>query len=428
MTGRSRLARLLVLALATSLVAIPDRGASADASDGPIDPVTRSIVQERGISVAEAKLRSDWQIRGAALEELAAKRLGVRFGGVWIGVQDDRVKLGVVAVDATGRAAAEDLIATADLADGADTVSVRYALSQLEAANRWIGDRLQAANAGQRHTMMTGLRPDLNAVEMTLPSGRPMSTAQRSLVDDAVARFGPMLRFAVGSGRLVPTSCGYPYCDVPLRAGIRIYSRNGSRTSICTGGFLARSNSDQTLYMFTAGHCVRDGFTGTWFTRLTNGSEVAIGPVHNWQFAFNGDQGGDMAIIKVNDPGYWMARAWVFVTAGADTVRNEAYPIYGITGSRMHERICTTGGSYGRTDCGRITGLNQTATYNGQTIRQLGRSNLCTAGGDSGGPVYSNGLARGLNVAADGVTPCDSYFQGISAAQAWLRVTVARSG
>ena len=388
----------------------------------PVDAVTADIMSDRGISLDEAQRRAGWQRRSETLQSTASTALGKDFGGVWIGA-DDRVKLGV-ASSASVSAAARS-VELSGLQDGADVVSVQHPLATLATVNDWIGGRLAAVNKGEYWTLTSGLRTDLNAVEVELPASHALTRAQRSLVDQAKARFGNMLRVTTGRGHYEPTSCTYPYCDAPLRGGVRIYAKSGSTTVGCTGGFVARSWSDQKLYLFTAGHCVSGGFTGTWYTRTSSNTEVAIGAVHNWVFGFNGDQGGDMAIIAINSIAYWAPQAFVFVTASPLTARNELYPIRGTSTTGVGKRVCVTGAKYGHSDCGVVTAVDQTITYGGKTIRRLGRSNMCGVQGDSGGPVYSDGLARGLLVAGTG---CDQYFQSISLAEDYLRVDVAHTG
>lgn len=393
---------------------------------GPVDPVTADIMRERGVSLGEAQRRTEWQRRAETLQATAATELGSdSFGGVWMGLDDDRVKLGVVGGATGPNTASARAVTRSGLDDGADVVPVRYSLNTLTAANDWIAKRFAAANKGQKRTLMTGIRTDLNTVQLGVPAGK-LAPAQQALVDAAKARFGDMLRFETRTGELIPTSCTYPNCDAPLRGGVRIYTRKaGAPGKACTGGFVARSWSDQKLYLFTAGHCVRDGYTGTWYTRTSNGTEVAIGAVHNWVFGWSGDYGGDMAILRIDSIARWAPQPYVFVTDGPTTVRNELYRIYSTSTTPMHTRICTTGGSYGRTDCGRVLELDVTGNYLGREIHRLGRSNICSTEGDSGAPVFSDGKARGLHVARTKNTSCDTFFQSISLAEDYLRVDVA---
>jgi streptogrisin C len=127
-TGRS-IAAVLVAVIAGVGGATP----TASAQTAPVRPetasvdaVTRAVMQERGISLEEARRRAQWQRRSAQLERLAAAELGDAFGGVWIGADDDRVKVGIVTGVVGAVKAATRSINLSELRDGADLVPVRH--------------------------------------------------------------------------------------------------------------------------------------------------------------------------------------------------------------------------------------------------------------------------------------------------------------
>jgi len=228
-----------------------------------------------------------------------------------------------------------------------------------------------------------------------------------------------MLRTGTYQGTPSFRACAYPYCDPPLRGGIRILGGGGS----CTGAFLARSRSDNRLYQFTAGHCAYFGGTGTWSTRFANGELHAIGAIGDrWRLG----SAGDMAIIQVANPDGWRARTWVNVTASSYTSANQQYPIKADGGSWVGMRICTTGGSYGKSDCGNVQKLGVTFTAEGITVPNLGESNVCAVSGDSGAPMFASNTAYGLM--SGGYSLCDTVYQGIHAAENALNVNVAFDG
>jgi hypothetical protein len=425
----------LATMLATMVLAAVASPAAADPQPSPtgeIDLAARYLAAERGVSLAEAQRRIGWQKLAPQLAEEAAARLGDRFGGVWIDAAgQDRVRIGVLgggsaAARASARASARSAATAVGLGEATDTVAVRHSMVELERGNAWLAAQIATVNtdAGALSTggpggvptggLTAGIRPDVNAIELQLPVLGTLTPAQSALVDEARRRLGDALRVGTYTGRATARACRYPYCDPPLRAGIRI--ANSGRS--CTGAFIARSRVDSTLYQFTAGHCVAGGFTDTWYTHFPDGSTHAIGPRHNSRFS----SGGDMAILRINNPTGWHPRAWVYVTSGPDTTADTTYHISSDGTSVVGMRICTTGAAFGRSDCGKVTQLGVTATYDGVTVTGLGRGSFCGVGGDSGAPMYASHLAYGLQVA--GYSLCDSLYQGIHAAENAMNVNV----
>jgi hypothetical protein len=378
----------------------------------PADVAAVSLAADRGIPLAQAQARMVWQAAAPGLADTLSTQAG--YGGVWIDPADgDRVKVGVVGGAAPARAAAT----AAGLAGAVDVVPVRHSMAQLEAANGWLSRQLARVNPGAAGTLTAGLRPDRNAVELLVPAKAALTPAQQAVLDSARARFGAMLLTGTYAGTPVSRACSYPYCDPPLRAGVRITNAGVG----CTAGFLARSRSDNKLYQFTAGHCALGGHTGTWSTAFANREPHAIGAIGS---RFRVGSAGDEAVMAVANPAGWQARAWVYVTASPFTARDEQYTIGADGGSVIGMRICTTGAFYGRTDCGVVQRLGVTVTYSsGQTVTGLGEGNICGTGGDSGAPVYANHIAYGLQVA--GFAECGTYFQGIRGAENALNVDVA---
>jgi hypothetical protein len=380
------------------------------------DGEASAFARERGIPIAAATQRLDWQRAAPDLAVRLTTDLEARFGGVWIDVQDnDRVKVGVVGVaDAPSQAivwrAAQDLGVDA----GVDLVPVRYPARDLDRHNAWLSGEVARVNAGATVTLTAGLRTDLNAVELQTPSLGVLTSSQSALVADATHRLGSALIVASYSGVPRPWGCSYPYCDPPLRGGIRIWgSQHG-----CTGGFIARSRADAKLYQFTAGHCIDGGANDDWYTLFTNGEAHAIGDWHHWKWASS----GDMAIVHIdNEPG-WNPRGWVQVTSGPDTTADSTYHISSDNYSVIGMRICISGSYYGRSDCGRVTHLGVTVTYGHVTVHNLGRSTACGGPGDSGGPMYAHHVAYGLVLG--GYSECQSFYQGIRAAEHDMNVDI----
>lgn len=408
------LAALVVVGVVVPALAGPADGASAAPAGpaAPPDAAALSLAADRGIPLAEAQTRMAWQAAAPGLADTLSAQPG--YGGAWIDPADgDRVKVGMV----SGGSRVASAAAAKGLTGAVDVVPVRWTAVQLNAANDWLAQQLTRVNAGTKGTLAAGLRPELNSVELLTPAGQPLTEAQQAVVERARTRFGTMLRIGTYAGTTEATACSYPYCDAPLRAGVRI-TNSGSG---CTAGFLARSRTDNVLYQFTAGHCAINGYNDTWSTALANRAPRDIGAIGN-RFVFGA--GGDAAIIQVADPAFWVARAWVQVTGVAgETTRDDQYTIGADGGTMVNMRICATGAFTGSTQCGNVLRLGQTRTYLGRTVTGLGESSICAVGGDSGAPVYASNTAYGLIVARDSL--CDSFYQGIRGAENALNVNVA---
>ncbi len=381
----------------------------------PLDEVV-GLARERNITAAEAQVRLQWQQRAPALVDAAQASLGEAFGGVWIDPSDgDRVKIGVTALQsgntklsAVARGAAE----TVGLLEAHDVVRVQHSLHELERANAWLSDEVARVNQGASEHLSAGLRIDRNAVYLHVPVSGDLSAEQRALVALASATLDDALVIDARANKYSAYACTYPFCDPPLRGGIRIMNAAKS----CTGGFVARSNVDNKLYMMTAGHC-GFGAQGVWWTDFQDSSAHNIGSTWHWEW----NSGGDMSIITVDNVAGWSPRGWVEVTAGPFTTANSQYPITSTNWSVTGQRVCTTGSFFGRSDCGIVQELSVTATYGGVTVNNLAQTNLCGINGDSGAPIYSSNVAYGMLVAG---TPgqCDILYQGIRWAEAVLNV------
>ena len=372
------------------------------------------FARERGISLDEARQRLSWQQVAPDLGERLDPALGARYGGIWIDVRDgDRIKVGVVdGPDAETSAAVRQAAEELGVIEGYDLVPVRYPMAELEGDNDWLGAEIARVNRDTSATLTAGLRPDLNAVELQAPVDGVLTTAQQELIGEATDRLGDRLVAGSYQGRPTARGCAYPYCDPPLRGGIRITNGAG-----CTGAFVAQSKVDDKLYQFTAGHCAPNHYSN-WSTKFTDGSSHVVGPVWTWWW----HGGGDMAILRINNVPGWNPKAWVYVTDGPDTTADSTYHISSDKLSVLGMRICTTGAYYGRSDCGYVTQLGLTMTYDNVTVHHLGRASFCGTQGDSGSPMYALHVAYGLQVA--GFSECDSVYQGIRAAETVLNVNV----
>ncbi len=416
-----------------------------------------SFAQDRGISEEIAQERLQYQARATALNLVAADQLGSAFGGVWIDVKDDdRLKVGVMtAVPAVSGLASGDsslidlideleyerilvktteesvhvtlnsefeirdvalnVIESLQLTSVTDIVKVNRSLTELKKANSWIANQL--VMDPELKNIIVGIRTDLNAIELQTQRGRPILPKTQAFIDKVRSVLGDGLIVSTYEGPTQALACNYPYCDPPLRGGNRITNNNRG----CTNAFVAQSKIDSKMYQFTAGHCVTSPFDDSWATLFSDNSFHLIGGRHNSIFG----NSGDMAILLINNVPGWDPENWVHVTSGPDTTADTEYEITKEGVSVIGMRICTTGGYYGRSDCGTVTQLGVTVNYGGQTVSDLGRSSFCVIPGDSGAPIYASHTAYGLVVArTTGSEECDTFYQGINRAEKLMNVNI----
>jgi hypothetical protein len=411
---RTRVLGIAAIVLATLALLPP---ATASAADDPTANEAAGFARERGISLAEAQQRLIWQIVAPDVAEQLEQSLPETFGGVWIDTRDgDRVKVGLAPkLDEASVAVVKKTAEGAGLTEF-DMVAVPRSLATLTSGMTWLGEEIARVNPGARVKLAAGVRTSQNVLHLTLPRGT-LSTAQADLVATAAKTFGEGLVIDGAAGAFIPyASCVYPYCDTPLRGGVKI----NYPTTWCSSAFTAQSKVDSVYYLITAGHCAENHYN-TWSTKFTDLSVHNVGPVWHWEY----NSAGDMAILRVSNPGGWTPKPWVQVTSGPDTTANDTYTISSDKLSVEGMRICVTGAAFGRTDCGYVTELDFTTDYGGgPTVHHLGRSSACGMGGDSGAAMYASHVAYGLMVGGNADDGCDTIYQGIRATETMLNVNV----
>jgi streptogrisin C len=442
-TTRWGLRRLMMLGLVGLLLAVmlasqADAGgvSGTGAADPPpyladaADPAVTTLASDLGISIRQAQRRIGWQEPAIKLAGELERALGDRYGDLWFDPADGgRVKVGIVGGDT---ALAARLIARRKLTAVTDLVPVRHSYAELKQAAAWLTAETTRANPRPANGLVKGLTvwrlPDKNAVELDLPRGQRLTTAQQATVAAARRRLGDKLTFGTWSGQTRDLSCAWGGgefdCDPPLRGGVMMYLRNsqGGYDPQCTVGFNAKSTVDGKWYVLTAGHCGAPGTTFYVYQRRTGRFHV-LGHMHNRVRA--GDD--DFGIITIDNVPGWDPRPWVYVHAWtgpvAGTTTDPSYPIYGTGGSKLGMRVCVSGAIKG-TSCGNVEVLGGGSQA---------RVNLCATDGDSGAPIFSGQKAYGLLTGANTpdpqdppLGPCeDRLYQGIAEATQRLYVAVA---
>ncbi|MGW1209583.1 S1 family peptidase [Streptomyces sp. NPDC002499] len=186
---------------------------------------------------------------------------------------------------------------------------------------------------------------------------------------------------------------------------------NGAQPILSTGGRCSAGfnvTNGQSDFILTAGHC---GPTGSlWFADDQGTQQVGKTVQQNFP-------GSDFSLVQ-----YASGTAG----AGADVVsigNGNGVRITGVGDPSVGERVFRSGSTSGLRD-GQVTGLNATVNYPEGTVTGLIETNVCAEPGDSGGPMFSEGIALGITSGGSG--DCTSggttFFQPVTKAMTALNV------
>ncbi|MEV6760387.1 S1 family peptidase [Streptomyces sp. NPDC051105] len=191
---------------------------------------------------------------------------------------------------------------------------------------------------------------------------------------------------------------------------------NGAQPILSTGGRCSAGfnvTNGQTDFILTAGHC---GPANTiWFDDSQGNQQ--LGTTINTQFP-----GSDFSLIQYAD-GKAGDNADVVAIGNGQGVR-----ITGAADPTVGQKVFRSGSTSGLHD-GTVTALNATVNYPEGTVTGLIQTNVCAEPGDSGGPLFSEGIALGVtsggsgDCTAGGVT----FFQPVTRAMAALNVQLLGS-
>ncbi|WP_282700612.1 S1 family peptidase [Streptomyces sp. CC219B] len=174
----------------------------------------------------------------------------------------------------------------------------------------------------------------------------------------------------------------------------------------CSAGF--NVTDGQGEFILTAGHCGPNG--SVWFADERGAQQVGQTVRQNFP-------GGDFSLVR-----YASGEAG----DGADVVAvgdGKGVRITGAGDPAVGQRVFRSGSTTGLRD-GTVTALNATVNYPEGTVTGLIETNVCAEPGDSGGPLFSEGIALGLTSGGSGdcVTGGTTFFQPVTKAMAELGV------
>ncbi|TWF83377.1 S1 family peptidase [Streptomyces capillispiralis] len=186
---------------------------------------------------------------------------------------------------------------------------------------------------------------------------------------------------------------------------------NGARPILSTAGRCSAGfnvTDGERDFVLTAGHCGPEG--SVWFADDRGRQEVGT--------TVGGSFPGDDYSLIAYAGGRAGEGAGVVAIGDGRGVR-----ITGVADPAVGQRVFRSGSTSGLRD-GEVTALDATVNYPEGTVSGLIESDVCAEPGDSGGPMFSEGIA--LGVTSGGSGDCRSggttYFQPVTKALARLGV------
>ncbi|ROO60026.1 streptogrisin D [Micromonospora sp. Llam0] len=199
-----------------------------------------------------------------------------------------------------------------------------------------------------------------------------------ALVEAVAARFDDAVRVERMPGVLRTTAAG----GDPIHSGVR-----------CSLGFNVADAANRPMFL-TAGHCTNNRVFWTVDGVANAGTTVA-----------SSFPGNDFGLVRWDNPNANRPGAVNMYNGSTRDISRAGNPYVG-------QALGASGSTTGLTR-GSVTAVNVTANYSAGPVSGLFRTNLCTAGGDSGGAVFAHNTALGLTSGGI-VGACISYHQPVT--------------
>ncbi|MGC4983991.1 S1 family peptidase [Streptomyces sp. DT193] len=338
--------------------------------------VTRAMASEpsdaSGSAASSARVAAD---TGAGL----VSRLGTsRTAGNWIAA-DGRPVVAVTdsdAADAVKRAGARPKVVT-------------HSMQDLKSATQTLGSAPRVPG--------TAWAVDYTKNEVVVQADSTVSATDWSRMTKLADGIGDSVRMQRTQGTFTTR----------VNGAQAIFSTSGR----CSAGF--NVTNGQSEFILTAGHCGPAG--SVWFSDNTGKQQV--GSTVTTAFP-----GSDFSLIQYDNGQQASAgNNNVVSIGGGNGVR-----ITGAADPAVGQRVFRSGSTSGLRD-GKVTALNATVNYPEGTVTGLVETTVCAEPGDSGGPLFSEGIALGVTSGGNGdcKTGGTTFFQPVTKALTALGVTLA---
>ncbi|MFJ5262287.1 S1 family peptidase [Streptomyces sp. NPDC088387] len=294
------------------------------------------------------------------------QRLGTsRTAGTWINAQGRPV------------VAVTDEDAAAEVRDaGAQPQQVRHSMSDLKAAT--------AALRAAPKVSGTAWALDYRTNEVVVRGDSTVSSGDWARLTEVAEGVGGFVRMERTEGTFTTR----------INGAEPILSTAGR----CSAGFNVTDGTRD--FILTAGHCGPIG--SVWFS--DNQGRQQVGQTVRGSFP-----GNDYSLVQY-DGGRAGAGAEVVAVGGGKGVR-----ITGVDNASVGQRVFRSGSTSGLRD-GQVTALDATVNYPEGTVSGLIETDVCAEPGDSGGPLFSDGIALGITSGGNGdcATGGTTFFEPVT--------------
>ncbi|KOV96846.1 protease [Streptomyces sp. NRRL B-1140] len=315
--------------------------------------------------------------------------------------------------------------------EGADLVSrlgdARTAGSWIDSSGRpvvAVTDEKAAAEvkrAGARAKMVGHSMSDLKSAAATLRSAPRVSGTSWALdyKNNQVVVRGDGTVSASAWSRMTEVAEGIgSFVRMERTEGTFTTRLNGAQPILSTAGRCSAGfnvTDGESDFILTAGHCGPDG--SVWFADDRGRQQVGT----SLKGSFPGD---DYSLVK-----YDAGRAG----KGADVVAvgdGKGVRITGVADADVGQKVFRSGSTSGLRE-GEVTALDATVNYPEGTVSGLIETNVCAEPGDSGGPMFADGIALGLTSGGSGDCKAGgtTFFQPVTKAltELGVKLIVAKS-